>query len=87
MGMGKSDRASFGRKIRTLEKGLTKGLIRWRIKRGGLPPADEETLEKSSDRVVDEAHRIIQRRGRTVLQELKQAKKEFLKAYREKDKE
>lgn len=85
--MGKSDPSSFGKKIRTVEKDLTKGLIKWRIKRGGLPPADEETLDKSSERVVDEAHKIVKKRGKTVLEELKQAKKEFLKAYREEDKE
>lgn len=84
--MGKSDFSSFGKKIHEVEKNLTKGLIKWRIKRGGLPPADEETLDKSSERVVKEAHRIVKRRGKTVLEELKQAKKEFLKAYREDDK-
>ena len=85
--MAKSDPSSFGKKIRAVEKDFTKGLIKWRIKRGGLPPADEETLDKSSERVVDEAHRIVKKRGKTVLEELKQAKKEFLKAYQEEDKE
>ena len=85
--MGKSDFSSFGKKIRAAEKDFTKGLIKWRIKRGGLPPADEETLDKSSERVVDEAHKIVKKRGKTVLEELKQAKKEFLKACREEDKE
>ena len=85
--MGKSDFSSFGKKIRAAEKDFTKGLIKWRIKRGGLPPADEETLDKSSERVVDEAHKIVKKRGKTVLEELKQAKKEFLKAYREEDKD
>jgi hypothetical protein len=85
--MAKSDLSSFGKKIRAVEKDFTKGLIKWRIKRGVLPPADEETLDKSSERVVDEAHRIVTKRGKTVLEELKQTKKEFLKAYREKDKE
>ena len=85
--MAKSDPSSFAKKIRAVEKNFTKGLIKWRIKRGGLPPADEETLDKSSERVVDEAHKIVKKRGKTVLEELKQAKKEFLKAYREEDKE
>ena len=85
--MAKSDLSSFGKKIRAVEKDFTKGLIKWRIKRGGLPPADEDTLDKSSERVVDEAHKIVKKRGKTVLEELKQAKKEFLKAYREEDKD
>ena len=83
--MAKSDLSSFGKKIRAVEMDFTKGLIKWRIKRGGLPPADEETLDKSSERVVDEAHRIVKKRGKTVLEELKQAKKEFMKAYRDDD--
>ena len=84
--MGKDDFISLSKKIRTVEKDLTKGLLKWRIKRGGLPPADEETLEKSSERIVDEAHTVVKKGGRTVLEELKTAKEEFLKAYRSKDK-
>ena len=80
--MGKTDFASLGKKLRVVEKDLTKGLIKWRIKRGGLPPADEATLDRSSERVVDEAHNIIKRHGKSVFEELKLAKKEFLKAYR-----
>jgi hypothetical protein len=84
--MGKDDFVSLSKKIRTVEKDLTKGLLKWRIKRGGMPPADEETLEKSSERIVDEAHSIVKKGSRTVLDELKTAKEEFLKAYRSKDK-
>jgi hypothetical protein len=84
--MGKDDFISLSKKIRTVEKDLTKGLLKWRIKRGGMPPADEETLERSSERIVDEAHSIVKKGGQTVLDELKTAKEEFLKAYRSKDK-
>lgn len=84
--MGKDDFVSLSKKIRTVEKDLTKELLKWRIKRGGMPPADEETLESSSERIVDEAHNIVKKRGRTVLEELKTAKEEFLKAYRSRDK-
>lgn len=84
--MGKDDFVSLSKKIRTVEKDLTKGLLKWRIKRGGIPPADEETLEKSSERIVEEAHNIVKKSGRTVLEELKTAKEEFLKAYRGEDK-
>jgi len=83
--MGKDDFVSLSKKIRTVEKDLTKGLLKWRIKRGGMPPADEETLERSSERIVDEAHNIVKKGGRTVLEELKNAKEEFLKAYRSND--
>ena len=84
--MGKDDFVSLSKKIRTVEKDLTKELLKWRIKRGGMPPADEETLDKSSERIVDEAHNLVKEKGRTVIDELKTAKEEFLKAYRSKDK-
>ena len=85
--MEKDDLVPLSKKIRTVEKDLTKGLLKWRIKRGGMPPADEETLERSSERIVDEAHTIVKKKGRTVLEELKTAKEEFLKAYRGEDTE
>ena len=85
--MEKDDFTNLGKKLRTAEKDLTKGLLKWRIKRGGMPPADEETLERSSERIVDEAHTIVKKKGRTVLEELKTAKEEFLKAYRGEDTE
>jgi len=84
--MEKDDFVSLSKKVRTVEKDLTKELLKWRIKRGGLPPADEETLERSSERIVDEAHNIVKKKSRTVLEELKTAKEEFLKAYRNRDK-
>ena len=84
--MGKSDFfSSLGKKIRAAEKGFTKEMIKQKIKRDGLPEPDEEALEKGSEKIVDEAHRIAKKTGSNVLEELKQAKKEFLKAYREDD--
>ena len=84
--MEKDDFVSLRKKVRTVEKDLTKELLKWRIKRGGMPPADEETLERSSERIVDEAHNIVKKKGRSVLAELKTAREEFLKAYRSRDK-
>ena len=85
MGDEKNGLTNLGKKIRAVEKDLAKGLLRWRIKRGGLPPADEETIEKSSERIVDEAHTIVRRHSKSVWDDLKEAKKEFLKAYRSDD--
>jgi hypothetical protein len=87
MGDEKNGFTNLGKKLRAAEKDLTKGLLKWRIKRGGLPPADEETLENSSERIVDEAHNIVKRHSKSVWDDLKEAKKEFLKAYRSDDKE
>ena len=84
--MGKSDESSLGKNLRSAEKRLTKGLIKWRLKRVGLPTPDEETMDKGSERIVDEAHKIMKRRAKSILEELKQTKQEFLKAYRDEEK-
>jgi len=81
--MEKRDDSSLGAKVRSAETKLTKGVIKWKLRRLGLPTPDEETLEKGSERIVDEAHRIMKERGKGILEELKQAKEEFLKAYRD----
>ena len=83
--MGKRDESSLGNNFRSAEKRLTKGLIKWRL-RVGLPTPDEETMDKGSERIVDEAHKIMKRRAKSILEELKQAKQEFLKAYRDEEK-
>ena len=84
--MEKRDDASLGKSFRLAEKKLTKGLIKWKLKRVGLPTPDEETMDKGSERIVDEAHKIMKRRAKSILEELKQAKQEFLKAYRDEEK-
>ena len=84
--MGKRDESSLGKNFRSAEKRLTKGLIKWRLKRVGLPTPDEETMDKGSERIVDEAHKIMKRRAKSILEEFKQAKQEFLKAYRDEEK-
>jgi len=84
--MGKRDESSLGKNFRSAEKRLTKGLIKWRLKRVGLPTPDEETMDKGSERIVDEAHKIMKRRAKSILEELKQTKQEFLKAYRDEEK-
>lgn len=83
--MGKTQPGSLSKKIRAVEKDLTKGLLRWKMKREGLPPADEETINESSEHIVDRAHDIISREGKGILEDLKSAKQAFLKAYRGKD--
>jgi hypothetical protein len=84
--MGKSDFFSLGKKLRSAEKDLTKGLIKWRVKREGLPSPDEETLDRGSEQIVNEAHRIMKRGGTRIFEELELAKREFLKAYRDEGK-
>ncbi len=84
--MEKRGDSSLGKNLRSAEKKLTKGLIKWRLKRVGLPTPDEETMDKGSERIVDEAHKIMKKRATSILEELKQAKQEFLKAYRNEEK-
>ena len=84
--MEKRDDSSLGKNIRSAEKKLTKGLIKWKLKRDGLPTPDEKTMDNSSDRIVDEAHKIMKRRAKSIVEEFKQAKQEFLKAYRDEEK-
>lgn len=85
MKVGKPDLGSLGKKLRTAEKELTKGLVKWKLKREGRMPPDEETLEKGSEQLMDEAHRIVKKTGKSIFEDLKKAKKEFLKAYRDED--
>ena len=84
--MEKHDKPSLGKSLRSAEKKLTKGLIKWKFKRVGLPIPEEEAMDKGSERIVDEAHKFMKRRARSFLGELKQAKQEFLKAYRDEEK-
>jgi hypothetical protein len=83
--MEKRDDSSLGKNLRSAEKKLTKGLIKWKLKRDGLPAPDEETMDEGSERIVDEAHKIMKRRAKSILEELKQTKQAFLKAYRDEE--
>jgi hypothetical protein len=83
--MEKRDDSSLGKNLRSAEKKLTKGLIKWKLKRDGLPAPDEETMDKGSERIVDETHKIMKRRAKSILEELKQTKQAFLKAYRDEE--
>ena len=84
--MEKRGESFLGKNIRSAEKKLTKGLIKWKFKRVGLPTPDEEAMDRGSELIVDEAHKFMKRRAKSILGELKQAKQEFLKAYRDEDK-
>jgi hypothetical protein len=85
--MGKIDFTSLGKRIRAAEKDLTKELVKWRCKKTGQTLPDNELLDKTSEHIVDEAHKLTKKTGQSVFSGLKQAKNEFLKAYRNKDEE
>jgi hypothetical protein len=83
--MEKSSPGSLSKKIRAVEKDLTKGLLRWKMKREGMPPAGEETLNASSERIVESAHTLMKKQGEEILKDLKKARQAFMKAYRGED--
>lgn len=83
--MEKPHTESLSKKIRAVEKDLTKGLLRWKMKREGMPPAGEETLNESSERIVEAAHSLMKKEGSKILQDLKRARQAFMKAYRDRD--
>lgn len=76
------DSSSLSKKLRNAEKGLVKGLIRWRINAGGLPPLNEQILDRGTDRLLDQAHSLVKERTTSILEDLKLARDEFRKAYR-----
>lgn len=84
--MKKEKNSSFGKKFRSAEKEVTKGLLKWALKRKGLRPRNDEILDKDSEKVVDEAHKLIKKRTEGVMEGLKKAKDDFLKASRNEDK-
>ena len=83
--MEKRDDPSLGKRIRSAEKKLTKELIKLKFKRDGLPTPDEEAVDRNSERIVDEANKLVKRRARSVFEELKKTKQAFLKAYRDEE--
>ena len=85
--MPADDDKSLGSKIRAAEKTFARHLIKWRLRQTGQPLPDEQLLDKGSEQVVDQAHRIMRQRGGSLLDDLKKAKSEFLKASRDGDDE
>jgi hypothetical protein len=50
--MTKDNKESLNKKIRFAEKEIAKGLIRWRLKRSGLPPLNEDALDRGTERII-----------------------------------
>jgi len=81
--MGKQDTIPIAKALRSAEKELTKGLLKWRLKRTGRPVPDERQLEQGSEQIVDRVHNVVKKRSRNILEEFRRAKKEFRKACRD----
>ena len=80
--MSNSDNNSFSKTLRAGEKEVVKKLVKWKLRREGLPPPNEERLEQGAEKVVDQAHHTLKKTGSNLLEGLKQAHQEFLKSYR-----
>jgi uncharacterized protein with ATP-grasp and redox domains len=83
--MGKTDFSSISKKIRSVEKELTKNLVKRKLKHDNQPIPEEKVLNEASEQIVDRAHKVLKKGTKSFFSELKQAKKEFLKAYRDMD--
>lgn len=57
-----------------VEVRLTETLLRWRYKREGKAPPDEEQLKTQSRAITDQVHEIILRRGKNIWKEIKPKK-------------
>jgi hypothetical protein len=69
--MGKDNRNEIRRALDRAERGITRSVIRWKYKKEGRPVPPDDALEGQSIQVVDQAHKIIARRGRSVWNELR----------------
>ena len=55
------------------ERKLTESILRWKYRKEGRPVPGNDTLERQSQQVRDDAHRILSKRGKRVWEELKKA--------------
>ena len=59
--------------VRDTENRMAGSLLKWRYTKEGKKIPDEQDIERQSRQVADEARRIITRRGKNILKELKKA--------------
>ena len=69
--MGKNNRNEIRRALDRAERGITRSVIRWKYRKEGRPLPPDDALEGHSRQVVDQAHEIIARRGRSVWNEFR----------------
>jgi hypothetical protein len=63
---------------RGAEKQLTESILRWKYRKEGKSVPEDDLLQRQSEQVRDQAHRILHHRSRKVWEEIK-------KAYRRKE--
>jgi hypothetical protein len=63
---------------RHAEKKLTESILRWKYRKEGKSVPEDDAIERQSEQVRDQAHRILHHRSKKVWEEIK-------KAYRRKE--
>jgi CHASE3 domain sensor protein len=68
--MDKSDLKEIARQTETK---LTESILRWKYRKQRKPVPADDVLERRSEQVRDEAHRIISEKGKRVWEEIRNA--------------
>lgn len=65
--------------VRDTENRVTGSILRWKYRKEGKEMPNNQDLDKKSQKITDQAHQIISRRGKNVWNELKKAYSEMHK--------
>ena len=71
--MGDEIKKDLKNLARHTETRLAESLLRWKRRREGKEEPDDERIRLESERVAEDANRILTRRGKRVWDELKKA--------------
>ncbi len=69
--MDEKSKKEIKRVLGRAEQGITRSIIRWKYKKEGKPLPQDDSIDDHSREVVDQAHRIIAKRGKVIWKELK----------------
>ena len=63
--------------LRQGELRLAKSILRWKLQKEGSPVPDDSELDVAASRILDEAREIAKKRGKTLLEILKEEARQF----------
>lgn len=66
-------RKGLKRIAKNAELKLAESLLRWKYKKEGRTILDDENIGEQSKLITDQAHQIVVKRGKNILDEFKQA--------------
>jgi hypothetical protein len=64
-------------RLRQSELKLAKSILRWKFQKEGSPMPEDSELDASASRLLDEAREIARKRGKSLLEILKEEAREF----------